>query len=159
MLCKSKKNRVMQTVLLVWSTNEEMAFVVLVTLVTIAVGQSLPHFEHLRESISNNSYIYYARISDGAAAVKCIINNTNCCRDVNNAKWIDDRGLSFNHGADGGTCLFVTRGDGVISLNRRDNNCVPPSSGVWRCDILDSNQDLHSLYIYIGNNTSYGDTY
>ena len=52
--------------------------------------------------------------------------------------------------------MSVTRGDGVISLNRRNSDCSPPTSGLWRCDIPDSSGEIQSLYIYISNDTSFG---
>ena len=51
-------------------------------------------------------------------------------------------------------CIYVIRGDGEISLNRRNSDCIPPTSGLWRCDIPDS--EIQSLYVYISNDESNG---
>ena len=39
--------------------------------------------------LTNNSYIYYANISHGYNALKCVTDNPNCCTDVN---WNDETG-------------------------------------------------------------------
>ena len=117
--------------------------------------QSLPHFQNLGEPARNNSFIYYDRIHEGGGALKCVTNmSINCCHGVSN--WRDERGELVQEGADDGTCLYVTRADGVISLNRRNSDCIPPTSGLWRCDIPDSSGEIQSLYIYISNDTSFG---
>ena len=125
----------------------------LVALAFILVkGQSLPLFRHLGNTLSNNSYIYYANISDGRAGVNCVFNSSS---DVGN--WRDERGRPVHQGADGDTCLYVTRGDGVISLHRRNSSCIPPTSGLWRCDVSLPRGENQSLYIYISNHTEYGE--
>ena len=52
-------------------------------------------------------------------------------------------------------CIYVNRGDGVISLHRK-SGCNDHTSGLWRCDIPDSSGEMQSLYIYISNDTSQG---
>ena len=111
--------------------------------------QSLPQFQNIGENRSNNSFIYYDKIHEGGGALKCVTNmSINCCH-TNVSNWRDE----FQEGAD---CLYVTRGDGVISLNRRNSDCIPPTSGLWRCDIPDSSGEIQSLYIYISNDTTSG---
>ena len=119
--------------------------------------QSLPQFQNLGESHRNNSFIYYDRIHEGRAALKCVTNmSINCCHDTSVSNWSDERGELVQEGAGDETCLYVTRGDGEISLNRRNSDCIPPTSGLWRCDIPDSSGEIQSLYIYISNDTSFG---
>ena len=88
--------------------------------------------------------------------LKCVTNSDGCCHDTNVSNWRDERGELVQEGADDGTCLYVTRGDGEISLNRRNSSCIPATSGLWRCDIPDSSGEIQSLYIYISSNESYG---
>ena len=127
----------------------------LVALAFILVkGQSLPQFEHLGNTLPNNSYIYYTNISDGRAGVNCVFNSSS---DVGN--WRDERGRPVHQGADGDTCLYVTRGDGVISLHRRNSSCIPPTSGLWRCDVSHPSGEIGSLYIYIASDTTHGKLY
>ena len=120
----------------------------------------LPLLQNWMVNLSNNSYIFYGLISpDESAPLKCLTNTTlNCCNDDSVGNWRDVRGSPVQEGRDGTSCLYVTRGDGEISLNRRNSNCSPQSSGLWRCDIPDSSGDMQSLYIYIGNynNDAYG---
>ena len=121
------------------------------TLPVLVNSQSKPLFQHLGNTLPNNSYIYYANISDGGAGVNCVFNSSS---DVGN--WRDGRGRPVHQGADGDTCLYVTRGDGVISLHRRNSSCIPPTSGLWRCDVSHPGGVIESLYIYIANDTIYG---
>ena len=135
-----------------------MAFCAISLLVVYSVivnCQSLPHFQNLGEPARNNSY---DRIDyEGGGALECVTNmSINCCHDTNVSNWRNERGELVQEGADDGTCLYVTRGYGEISLNRRNSDCIPPTSGLWRCDIPDSSGEIQSLYIYISNDTSFG---
>ena len=126
----------------------------------MASCKSLPQFETLLEDFTNNSYIYYDVIQEGSNALKCVTNaSLNCCNDGMIGSWRDVRGEMVQEGRDGRSCLYVTRGDGEISLNRRNSGDCVPESGLWRCDIPDSSGDMQSLYIYISNDTSYGKTH
>ena len=126
----------------------------LVTL-TLAKGLSLPQLQWGKTSLTNNSYIYYANISEGNRALKCKTDNHNCCNNSDNGNWTDDRGTAVHQGADGATCLYVTRRQGVISLNCK-SDCIPDTSGLWRCNIPDSSEVMQSIYIYISNDTTSG---
>ena len=57
-------------------------------------------------------------------------------------------GKVVHEGPDDTSCLYVTRGYQEISLNRK-SDCIPDTSGLWRCDIADYNNEIQSLYIYI----------
>ena len=118
--------------------------------------QSLPQFEHLRRTFGNNSYILATNISSGKDALKCVTNTSiDCCNDASVGNWRDVRGSPVQEGRDGTSCLYVTRGDGEISLNRK-GDCFDHTSGMWRCDIPDSSGDMQSLYIYISGSTMLG---
>ena len=111
--------------------------------------QSLLHFGN---NLPNNSFVYYANISDGGGSLKCMINNgVNCCNGSDVGNWRDERGRPVQQGADGTSCLYVTRGDGVVSLNRKRDLCNLNTSGLWRCD-----GEMQSLFIYIAHHDSYG---
>ena len=112
--------------------------------------QSQPQLKHGRHPLSNNSYIYYPDIRDRDQTLKCVTDNVNCCNSSDVVNWSDGRGEPVYEGADGTTCLYVTRGDGVISLHRK-RGCSDHTSGLWRCDIPDSSGEMQSLYAYIGD--------
>ena len=131
-------------------------FVLLLSLVSLGNCQSVPQFEHDGDNLSNNSYIYYPDIGDGGYALKCVTDSVNCCNNTDVGGWRDESGRPVYQGADGTTCLYVTRGDGVISLHRKTRGCSDHTSGLWRCDIPDSSGEMQSLYIYISNRRSYG---
>ena len=127
---------------------------VAVLLLTVVNCLSLPQFESGGRILTNNSYIYYANISDGDSALKCVTDSGNCCNDSHVGNWTDERGRAVQ-GADEATCLYVTRGHRVVSLNRK-SDCIPESSGLWRCDIHDSSEVIQSIYIYISNDATSG---
>ena len=52
-----------------------------VLLLTVVNCQSLPRFESGGRILTNNSYIYYANISDGDSALKCVTDSGNCCNE------------------------------------------------------------------------------
>ncbi|CAI8012110.1 hypothetical protein GBAR_LOCUS7771, partial [Geodia barretti] len=81
-------------------------------------------------------------------ALKCVTDSVNCCNNTDVGGWRDESGRPVYQGADGTTCLYVTRGDGVISLHRK-RGCTDHTSGLWRCDIPDSSGEVQSLYTYI----------
>ena len=98
---------------------------ILIVYSAIVNCQSLPQFQNLGESHPNNSFIYYERIDDEGGALKCMTNmSINCCHDTSVSNWRDERGELVQEGADVGTCLYVTRGDGEISLNRRNSHHI-----------------------------------
>ena len=134
---------------------KSMWMLVLTVLVTLASSQSLPRFQIGEANLINNSYINFANISREYDALKCVTDNVNCCNDSDVGNWRDERGRAVHQGADGATCLYVTRGQGVVSLNRK-SDCTPSTSGLWRCDTPDSSELMQSIYIYISNKTSYG---
>ena len=120
-----------------------------VALLSVLKCQSLTQFEHDGYNLSNNSYIYSPDIGDGDRALKCVTDSDNCCNNSTVGGWRDESGRPVYQGADGTTCLYVTRGDGVISLHRK-RGCYDHTSGLWRCDIPDSSGELQSIYTYIG---------
>ena len=123
-------------------------------LVILIKGLSLPQLKWYRSKLTNNSYIHYDWIFDGDRALKCV---TNCCNDSDVGNWRDGRGRLVHQGTDGDNCLYVTRGQGMINLNRK-RDCIPDASGLWRCDIPDSSDMMQSIYIYISNDTTSGKT-
>ena len=132
--------------ILVWS----LWLVVQVTVVNCQVW-----FNNGMTFLNNNSYIYYANISHGDNALKCVTYNLNCCTDSSDVNWNDETGTVVHEGPDDTSCLYVTRGDREISLNRK-SDCIPDTSGLWRCDITDNNNEIQSLYIYISNDRRSG---
>ena len=128
-------------------------FILLLSLVSLGNCQSLPQFEHDGLGLSNNSFIYYIDIGEQDRALNCVTDSVNCCDNSTVGGWRDESGRPVYVGADGTTCLYVTRGAGVISLHR---NCSDHTSGLWRCDTPDSSGEMQSLYIYISDRKSHG---
>ena len=61
----------------------------------------------------------------------------------------DGNGAAVHQGMAGASTIYITRGDGTVSLNRITGG----SSGMWRCDIPDSSGMMQSLYIYKDTDT------
>ena len=136
--------------------SRESVLVTAIALLLVRSSQALPLLEHEGLHLSNNSYVYYNDIGD--RALKCVTDNVNCCNNTDVGGWRDESGRPVYQGADGTTCLYVTRGDGVISLHHK-RGCSDHTSGLWRCDIPDSSGEMQSLYAYISNRRSHGELY
>ena len=131
--------------------------ILVVALVSVAVVncQLLQiFFVNGNQVLNNNSYIYYASISDGDNALKCVTSVADCCTDSDDGDWRDETGIVVYQGPDDSSCLYVTRGLQEISLNRK-SDCIPDTSGLWRCDIPNPTE-IQSLYIYISNDNTSG---
>ena len=63
---------------------------------------------------------------------------------------VDPEAIEVSEQADGDSDSYVTRGDGVVYLNRRGG----AQSGMWRCDIPDNSGHTQSIYIYTGTGTN-----
>ena len=128
-----------------------------VLLTRVNCNEKLPYFEHWIKTLTNNSIIHYANITNGFFALNCKTDNVNCCNSSVSGSWRDERGILVHQEADETNCFYVTRGNRVVSLNRKSSStCIVPTSGIWRCDIPDSTGVNQSLYIYITNGTRFG---
>ena len=126
------------------------------SVILVSVVNCQVWFNNGGKILHNNSYIYYANISDGDNALKCVTFNINCCTDYYDGNWNDETGTVVHEGPDDTSCLYVTRGYQEISLNRNKSDCIPDTSGLWRCDIADYNDEIQSIYIYISNDKKSG---
>ena len=123
---------------------------VLVAAVAGVSSQSYPHFEFRGDVLVNNSFIVRGLIGEGHNdSLHCVTDNSHCCTN-GQGNWYDETGGEVQQGSVGDSNLYVTRGDGVVYLNRRTGG----STGMWRCDIPDSNGVQQSIYIYLGTPTS-----
>ena len=103
--------------------------------------------------IRNNSYISYTDVTVGGCPLECWIKSTNTSEHLT---WRYEGQMIVQQEADGDGCLNVTRINGSICISRR-RNCIPPTSGLWRCNnASESSEIFHSLYFYIGNGSTYG---
>ena len=122
-------------------------FLLVFALVAVVTSQSYPQFEFRGDVLVNNSYIHRGYIGEGHSdSLHCVTDNSDCCRN-GEGNWYDERGEEVQQGPVGDSDrLYVTRGNGVVYLNRRRGG----QSGMWRCDIPDSNGVQQSIYIYLG---------
>ena len=126
-------------------------FLLVFVLVAAVNSQSYPRFEFREDVLVNNSYILRSRIGEGHNySLHCVTDNSDCCSN-GEGNWYDETGGEVQQGSLGDSDrVYVTRGDGVVYLNRRRGG----SSGMWRCDIPDSNGVQQSIYIYLGTPTT-----
>ena len=119
---------------------------------TVTVNsQSYPWFEFREDVLKNNSYIFRGNISEGQNdSLHGVTDNSDCCNN-GQGNWYDVTGGEVQQGPDGDSNLYVTRGDGVVYLNHKDKG---GQSGMWRCDIPDSNGVQQSIYIYLGTSAT-----
>ena len=118
-----------------------------------------PRFEFVGNVLKNNSFLFRGLIGEGQDdSLFCVTNNSECCTN-GQGNWYDERGDEVHQGSDGNSDPYVTRGQGVVYLNRRGGGSVGlfylnrrtrGSVGLWRCDIPDSNGVQQSFYIYLG---------
>jgi len=121
-----------------------LSLCVVLAIVVLVQCQAYPRLEHRGSFLPNNSFIRRGGIGEGNNSLKCLTDNTDCCSDAGN--WTDENGGAVHQGASGANKIYVTRGDGVVSLNRIKGG----SPGMWRCDIPDSSGVMQSIYIYTG---------
>ena len=121
--------------------------------------QTYPRFEFRGNVLTNNSYVLRGSPMNSPTAIgegvnnslHCVTDYMNCCNSGSGmGNWYDPRGMEVSEQADGNSDSYVTRGDGVVYLNRRRRG----QSGIWRCDIPDNSGQTQSIYIYVGTRTN-----
>ena len=127
----------------------------LALMVVVHCQTSYPQFELGDRVLTNNSYIDRGGIGEGVDdSLRCVTDYSDCCTGSGAGSgvgnWFDIDGNEVHQGADGATDLYVTRGEGVIYLNRITGGAI----GMWRCDIPDSGGMIQSIYIYLGTPTT-----
>ena len=129
------------------------AFVILVSVVLAVSSQSYPRFGFREDVLRNNSFIVRGApvniIEGHNDSLHCVTDNSDCCNN-GQGNWYDVTGGEVQQGSDGDSNLYVTRGDGVVYLNCRRGG----QSGMWRCDIPDSNGVQQSICIYLGTSAT-----
>ena len=138
-----------------------MTYCSLLLLLTLAVTvhtQTYPRFEFRGNVLPNNSYVLRGPVNGSEAigegvsnSLHCVTDYMNCCNSGSGMEnWYDPTGVEVSDQADGDNDSYVTRGDGVVYLNRRRGG----QSGMWRCDIPDNSGHTQSIYIYMGTRTA-----
>ena len=116
---------------------------VVLEIVVLVQCQPYPLLVHDGTVVPNNSFIRRSFIGEGDNALMCVTDyTTECCASAGN--WTDEKGGAVHQGTPGESeeiVIYVTRGAGVVSLNRIRSG----SPGMWRCDIPDSSGVLQSI--------------
>ena len=121
--------------------------VVLCCAILAVVHGQYPRFELGGSILVNNSFINRQTIGTGDNALKCVTNNASCCTDPDVGDWTDLADAAVHQGMTQTSDLYVTRGNGVVSLNRNEKGVA----GMWRCSIPDSSGMMQNIYIYTGS--------
>ena len=129
-----------------------LSLCVVLVIAVLVQCQTYPRFQHRGSALPNNSFIIRGNIKEGNDSLKCLTDNTDCCTNPDVGNWTDGGGGAVHQGASGTTTIYVTRGDGVVSLNRKKGG----SAEMWRCDIPDSSGVMQSIYIYTGTSGDKG---
>ena len=132
-----------------------MYLLLLFALVAVVTNsQAYPQFEFGSRVLPNNSYIFRGDIGEGVNnSLRCVTDYSDCCSGSGSGmgNWYDEKGMEVHQGAGGYfSDLYVTRGEGVVYLNRR----IRGLPGMWRCDIPDRTGTTQSIYIYTGTRTT-----
>ena len=110
-------------------------------------SQSYSQFEFRGNVLTNNSYIVRgASVNIGEGQndpLHCVTDNSDCCNN-GQGNWYDVTGGEVQQGPNGDSNLYVTRGNEVVYLN-----CRRGQSGMWRCDIPDSNGVQQIIYLSV----------
>ena len=95
-----------------------------IALVAAVNSQSYPRFDIRGDVLVNNSFILRPYIGEGHNdSLHCVTDNSDCCSN-GEGNWYDETGGEVQQGSLGDSDrVYVTRGDGVVYLNR----------GMWRC--------------------------
>lgn len=126
---------IVKTVALLWAV------------LAVAHCEPYPRFEFNSSVYLNNTYINRRLIGVSDSALKCVTNNTlNCCTGLDDGGWTDEAGEAVQEGPSGSRGLYITRGSGVVNLNREYSG----SAGMWQCDILNFDGVKQNIYIYTG---------
>ena len=125
-----------------------LLYAIVAAILAVVHGQ-YPRLELNGSILVNNSFVNRQTIGTGDDALKCVTNNTACCTDQDVADWTDPTDAAVGQGTPHSSYLYlyVTRGDGVVSLNHRNNGVA----GMWRCSIPDSTGMMQNIYIYTGS--------
>ena len=95
----------------------------------------------------NNSIVALNDIGKGNNALLCVTDKLDCCKPLNGPLqgefyYTDGSAVGYSQV----NSLYRNRGPQVVRLNRR-NGSVPALTGIYRCEIPDSNGTNQSIYI------------
>ena len=110
------------------------------------------------ELYSNNSVISITDIGVGHNALHCITDRQNCCRASDggaNGTWFSSNGIeTVGNGRTSIADFSRSRRPSAVLLNRR--NAATGPTGLYRCEVLDSEGDLQLVYIGVYGGTGGG---
>ena len=105
---------------------------------------------------NNNSYIDIDDIGEGddGAALLCVTNLIQCCRDEDTSDGVGALGVWLYPNRtdvqlkDSGDKFYHNRDRSIVRLNRRDNAISP--TGLYCCKVPDASNTLQRIYANVG---------
>ena len=94
----------------------------------------------------NNSLVTLAGIGENNASLLCLTNFSACCRPLTSTtkgNWFLPNGSRVSSSSDKQSDFYRTRGEMKIYMHRRRGG----EDGIYHCEILDSMNVQHSIYI------------
>ena len=133
-------------------------FFLCLLLYAMSTHAQIPHMEYIRSGdltdmlVRNNSFVNHGLLS--STPLKCLTNLESCCANPVQGDWTNPDGSTVHQGQSGASDFYVTRGSGVVNLNRISGGSNSNTNGIWRCDIPDVSGISRSLYVYLGDSES-----
>ena len=113
----------------------------------LIAGIQLTPMNGVTRTYTNNSIVNRMDIGTGSAALLCTTTYSLCCSHVNrDTQWFFPNGSQVVN--DGGLPYYRTRSTNPrsVRLNRYPEGTT---TGIFRCDILDANGVLQSMFVGI----------
>ena len=121
-------------------------------------AQMYPYMEYRRSEdltfmlLPNNSFVNHGLLS--STPLECLTFLESCCANPVQGDWTNPDGSAVHQGQSGASDFYVTRGSGVVNLNRISGGSSSDTNGIWTCDIPDVSGISRSLYVYLGDSES-----
>ena len=107
---------------------------------------------HKQNRLSNNSLITESDIGVDDDAVYCVVVDTNCCGTLSTGngrgQWYFPNGNQLQSSTANSNLWYSTWTTGAVLLNYRKTSTTG-TTGIFYCEIQDSQSELHALYIGI----------
>lgn len=96
----------------------------------------------------NNSVIAQSEIGEGGGSLICLTDNMDCCKDTSNfGYWIDSDNDTISKDISNG--IYQELRANLILLQRQEMASNHQFNGIFRCDIVDANNQMQHLYVGI----------
>ena len=100
----------------------------------------------------NNSVIAWSEIGEGSGSLFCLTDNMNCCEATldSESQWVNPENDTIAN-----NLLPSLSSDGIYQEHRKSSillqrqDIIPSLKGIFRCDVVDANNQMQQLYVGI----------